>query len=194
MKTESVRERFHRAFVFLFLILCFFCANLSGPGSGVTSEKQSVTPYPNTPLKVVETYVRLDSEGARAGLTPGGWDDIREYVLWEDEPGWDGAYLFAGYTIKEMSRQADEAVVLVTYRVVGDFGGDYTFTRGKWNEVTAFLLKRIDGRWRIDTPQTPPFLSIDTMIRYLERTGHDSGYPDKVRKIVNELRRIKKGR
>lgn len=146
----------------LFSILAIFnIACLAGEAPNET--------YPATPDKVVKEFVEMDFEGMRIGWGRGGFEDHSEYVLWDDEPGWDGCSIISGYDIKTLQSGSDTARISVTYHVLGEFTGPYKWKSGRKKRAIVYLLKKDGGRWRIAEPMTSPHVSIDTIIKDLER-------------------------
>lgn len=145
--------------------------------------------YPETPEKVVEEFCKEDLKGVRVGMH-GGWGNVRKYVSWEDEPGWDGAIIISKYNIRKLQERNDIARVSITYRVLGETDGR-SWRPGRGKRMVVFILKRDNGRWRINDPIISPNISLDTAIQILEEATKDISNENTIR-ALKQLKRIRK--
>ncbi len=159
-----MKKRVACKFTVLTLILSLLLiSNVYASASNFNLEK-----YPSTPEGVVYSYCKMDADGA--GLETESWLELQKLTLWEDAPGWDMSVVIKKFNIKKISESQDRAEVKVEYDLVGILkqNGRFHLDTEKISETFIFKLIKKENVWKIESPQEPPHISIDTAIKRLE--------------------------
>lgn len=118
---------------------------------------QTVVPRPEVdslPIRLLRQYLGRDAQGERLGGDL-WWDRL---VIWQEEPGWDGYAVIAGYHVEAIHRDSSTARFRVIYDVVGsiDAANQVRYVRNHRKQTVAFTLVLTDNGWRIAAPQIEP--------------------------------------
>jgi len=150
------------------------------------------------PQDVVKEFLAADLEGARCGLQPGAYKiRIAPLVMWEDEPGWDTAFVTKEAYISKIERFNDMAKVEVRYENVGILSGglgwDVEYLGIRFTEVVNFVVVKEPSGWRIKEPVFPPHVSPKMLTSRLELfiTKHrDDERAQRIRSLIEWMREL----
>ncbi len=132
-----------------------------------------------SPQDVVKKYYTEDLNGAR--LSGETYKNIKPLVTWEQEPGWDHAFIADQVKIHNARKiSKTEALFEVRYHVIGVVEGD-NLLEYDFIEVIDFILIYEEEKWKIKKPIFPPHILPSTAIRYLEELIRSEGTEDKIR-------------
>lgn len=152
-----------------------------------------VDAYPAKPEEVVEAFVNADFKGCGLGYdVVCKWTEIQKYTLWEDAPGWDMFTVVKEFKIIPISQNSTTAIVKVEYKVIGNVDGS-RLIKAKNNEIVKYKLIKVDGLWKIDSPQLPPHVGIKKAIEHLkivsEQYENNLQQKQKIKQIIKELKK-----
>jgi hypothetical protein len=151
---------------------------------------QKPAPYPATPTAVVEAYLREDAGGA--GMSSRTIDRIFQYTTWTNGPGCDHGVIIEGYEARLQRNTDKSAIVLVSYRVLGD-DDSTSFAPKRRNEQASYEVRRVGHAWKIEAPILCPHVLAASRIAFLRRTlGDEVDKRPTLRKLVADLERAGK--
>ncbi len=123
------------------------------------------------PLKTAEETVRAfcDKDAAGKRLSSATWREVRPYIAWTEEPGWDEVTVIKEYRIaKTVSKSSSRALVTVEYSVLGRSSDE--FISMKTSEMVQFTVKKTKTGWKIVQPDfMPPHVLPKPLIAHLEK-------------------------
>lgn len=154
-------HRFNRKIQLFFLSGFFFLLAVSQP---LLAKISKLGPAGH----VVNTFCMVDSLFAP-------WKYTQELTVWKDAPGWDGATIIDGFEILKETYKKDKAQVDVQYRVVAEQNGEKTKKVNR-TEVVTFELIKLDGAWKITSPQDAPHLLEETASKLADCKSLNSLY------------------
>jgi len=152
---------------------------------GVSGETSSLA-YPTTASAVVQDYCMDDANGA--GLSSRTIEKAFRFTTWKDGPGWDTAVLISKYCLSTVNQKKKAATVEVVYTVIGNLTPN-ELEEKRHDEKVIFDLVRKNGQWKIDRPQIPPHISVQTAVKHLEDLAQDD--PERSQQIQKTIDTIK---
>jgi len=144
------------------------------------------------PEETVKKYYVADLNGSR--LSAATSKTVKNLVLWQEEPGWDYAFITNNVRIVNVNKTADiEASVEVRYEIVGILRGDDLLSL-QFNEVVDFYLTK-DGNkdWKIKSPIIPPHISNLSAGRHAKQlisVESDKERKKKLNHLIERLREL----
>jgi hypothetical protein len=151
-------------------------------------QTDSLTKYPNTPLGVVEAFIKSDFDGS-ANEVIGDVNLRMQYVTWQIYPGSDCSSVVRKYKISKITEGATTAAVEVKYHVIANLCGYDSFTKTNKEEIVAFGLIKADSRWKIDYPDPSPFISVLTALNLVKHELSRPYLNDKDDKQIQALKK-----
>lgn len=154
----------------MYVILTVLIA-ITGPGAGCKNAGRDglQKAYPNT-LQTAEETVRalcdLDANGRRlSSLT---WKEVRPYISWTDEPGWDTVIVISGYRVASVNEKSNSlSTVTVEYQVIGSSSSE--FIPAKTVESVEFIVRKTARGWKIKSPNyLLPHVLVRPLIAHVE--------------------------
>ena len=104
----------------------------------------------------VHDYCQTDFNGDRLQLN----ENLKQYVSWEEESGWDHFTVIEGFKIDSIKIADASATVVVEYAVVGSVNDSLLLNPQPKQEVITFNLSKTGSGWRINSPLIPPHVSL----------------------------------
>ena len=135
----------------------------------VEQDKIASTEYPLIPKEVMEAFCKADYNGA--GLSTKGWPIIKKYTTWVDAPGWDSVVVISEYKLTSVKENLRTASVIVDYKVIGNLDSGEKISNLERNihmQKINYNMVKLNGQWKIDNPQEPPHISVNTAIGVME--------------------------
>ncbi|MCJ8273213.1 MAG: hypothetical protein MJK04_27905 [Psychrosphaera sp.] len=116
-----------------------------------------------TATKIVETYLKLDTAGARlATATYGAIENLMYFHPFQMEPGWDCVLIVSDSSIAKVELlPADKAQITVNYSIEQYLCSGQLYPYKKKEQFNFKLVKRY-GRWRIGNFPSYPRVSKQT--------------------------------
>ena len=123
-----------------------------------------------TATKIVETYLKLDTAGARlATATYGAIENLMYFHPFQMEPDWDCVLIVSDSSIEKVELlNNDKAEVTVEYTLAPEHCGDKRLVPNN-KESFKFQLVRRYGRWRIGNFPYYPRVSKETYQKHMEK-------------------------
>jgi hypothetical protein len=147
------------------------------------------------PRKVIEHFLKLDTDGARLGTDTYKASGIGDYVVQGEyeSPGWDTVTLITDYKIQKITQSGSTASAMVKYNVIGKASNNLEIK--KKNEIYIFKLKKQNHRWFIVEPyDLPQHISVDAAIKHWELLDKLQGDIDPDTKtMLRKLKTLKAG-
>ena len=127
-------------------------------------------PHRAATRNVVNSYVRMDYEGFR--LLKDSWPRIKLLTTWKENPEWQAFTIVSQYEVLSATDGPRIATVSVEYTVLGRFEPGLGYTAEPGHEQVSFLLKDVDGEWKIDQldPAINPHVSKTRAIAWMKTT------------------------
>lgn len=113
-----------------------------------------------------------------------GRGDTSQLVTWENEAGWDIAFVVSGWTISRPILSEAHTTATVRYEVVGLMQSDsfiFADTAGpddvqfiEENRSVSFSLVKVGNEWKIETPILTPHVNFSTAKTLQKELGHQN--------------------
>ena len=154
----------------LLLALALILALLSADAGQTSNAAQGSGPHVAAPGEVVRQYCDFDFKIGR--ISSENAAQLPPLTTWEEEPGWDGVTVVAGFQIVSTKVSQDRSSVTVRWQVLGDFNAERVVAKQK-EEIVEYQLKLVGGFWKIDSPVICPHVSAPTLRSFVM-----SNFPD----------------
>ena len=155
---------------------------------GVSGETSSLA-YPTTASAVAQDYCMEDANGA--GLSSRTIEKIFRFTTWKDGPGWDTAVLISSYRLTSVNQKEKTATVQVVYTVIGDLTPNKLEEKRHDKKVILHLVKN-NRQWKIDYPQIPPHIFVQTAVKHLDNLAQDDPEgSQQIRKTIDTIKAIR---
>jgi hypothetical protein len=123
------------------------------------------------------------------------WSDWKQYsrfITWSDEPGWDCWWVAVDRSIGHGVRQDSDVLVPVTYSRLGLYCADFSFRKGKKNQVVRYRLVRRQNDWKVSGPMPDyPDISWTALKTWLEKTAtNNQESVERRQQATNAIRQI----
>lgn len=153
-----------------------------------TSACSSLVVYQSAPKDIVTKYCEADFVGANTHTE--SWKlRIQPLTTWVDAPGWDYLVVVGNFTVGEMKSSKNQAEVIVEYEIIGKLNG-HNFYQKKVMERIVYKLANKSTGWKINEPQPPPHVSINTALRLLEQSSiSDEEHRTAIQDSISRLRK-----
>jgi len=132
---------------------------------GALSFQLCAADQPPSAVGSVNQYCKLDYKGAR--LQTSTYDRISNFTDWEEEPGWDSVVVVKDFKTKSSHVAGNGASVSVEYTEYGKLNGS-EFLAKRGTETITFRLRKLNGVWKITSPEVPPHVSPGALIAHIE--------------------------
>jgi len=125
----------------------------------------------NNPADMLEKYLSLDKKGAR--LEAGGFEVLKPYIHWSEEPAWGQVIIIKRFEVKHDTNEWEilnslEARIPVTFDIVGAMLWESaTFILEPRQETLYFRIQGIENRWRIMEPMVLPHVGRKRAINFV---------------------------
>ena len=146
---------------------------------------------PDTATAVVRRYCQLDFDGAR--LSSESWNQVKDLIAWQAEPGWDTAVVVSSLEETMVTRRGSTAIITVKYDVLGHSGGldGQEFMAEPKEEMVSFTVYSHGQNWLIERPVIPPHVSPTAMINLVQDLlAREKEPSDRKRRLEASLRSL----
>jgi len=113
----------------------------------------------------IHGYCLADFNGNRLQLNP----NIKEYVSWEEESGWDHFTIINDFKIDSINVTGLSATAIVQYTVTAYVDGVTLTKQQSQQELITFNLSKTKFGWRIDSPVIAPHVSLEKAKKLLSK-------------------------
>lgn len=141
------------------MVLCL-CAVWSLCGAAAFAET-----YPGTPEGVMAGYLKADGDGM--GLSSDTCQEIFQYAVWPEAPGWDTFSVIRSFEIQKTSPTKDGVNIKVEYLLAGEMRGEEFVPRNKKEGVTYKLVQEA-GKWKVAEPQLQPHVLLEKAVAFVK--------------------------
>jgi hypothetical protein len=152
----------------------------------------------HSPTEIVKRYLSLDSKGVR--LDAAGFETLRPFIDWKEEPAWGRVVVIQSFTIPENLKQWEiisklEVVIPVEFKVIGSvYMETGIFRPEETTEHVPVRVKAVKNRWRIVEPILPPHVGMKRIVNYVRQSMLEETDPEHratLASLHDELRKAK---
>jgi hypothetical protein len=142
---------------FGFVAIFLATASWSAPDTG----------YPKTPKEVMAGFLRLDADAA--AIVPETWPELGRYTTWPAYIPYKKLIVIERYEIGRIQQGSTRALITVTYHPIGVLSDK--FEENTAGETVGYHLNKVDGEWRVDSPQLAPHVLFNVMRQRLDKAS-----------------------
>jgi hypothetical protein len=116
------------------------------------------------PIDTIQAFCQADFNGVRTSLDT--YQEVIPYVIWEVTIEND-AHIVSDFKVVNSTQTEDEANIAVVYTRIGKLFEGKIESFGATSDVVTYKLIQESGRWKIQYPQPPAYISMSVAKKLL---------------------------